>query len=43
MKLFCSLGSMTFAIFHRRQTENELDEECAGTSNSTRRISSGWV
>lgn len=27
MKLFCSLRSMTFAIFHRRQTEDELDEE----------------
>ena len=27
MKFFCSLRSMTFAIFHRAQTEDELDEE----------------
>ena len=27
MKLFSSLRSMTFAIFHRAQTEDELDEE----------------
>lgn len=30
MKLFCSLRSMTSAIFRRRQTENELDEELRG-------------